>query len=297
MPIFEKPPLETLAPAKDRWTPVYMEHGRLEVDDSSVKWIAADGTVCRLPIATISAIILGPGTTITHAAVKSCSQCNCPVFWLGEDGLRFYAFGLTPNHTNSMARLHAACWAAPQKRNEVARRMFRHRFPDVETGGVTIKQLRGMEGRRVKRYYEELGREFGVTWKGRDYSPTNWNVADHINRALSAATASHYALTAAVCCSMGFIPQLGFIHQAGTLPFIYDAADLYKHETSWKAAFEAISINPKDDGTLVRRILKRNVEQTRMLKRMPEDLKALFDGFEEENEPDPHPLQPIVEED
>jgi hypothetical protein len=39
MPLLERPPLETLAPAKDRWTPLYLEHGRLEVDDSSVKWI------------------------------------------------------------------------------------------------------------------------------------------------------------------------------------------------------------------------------------------------------------------
>ena len=30
MPIFEKPPIETLAPARDRWTPIYLEHGRLE---------------------------------------------------------------------------------------------------------------------------------------------------------------------------------------------------------------------------------------------------------------------------
>ncbi len=292
MPVFERPPLDTLAPAKDRWTPLYLEHGRVEVDDASIKWIQGDGIVCGIPVATLSALILGPGTTVTHAAIKAAAQCNCPIFWLGEDGLRFYAFGITPNHDNSMARIHAATWAAPQKRNEVARRMFRFRFPDVETGGITIKQLRGMEGRRVKRLYGELGTQYGVTWKGRDYNPGNWKIADHINRALSAATASHYALTAAVCCSMGFIPQLGFVHQAGTLPFIYDAADLYKHETSWPAAFEAISIDPRDDGTLVRKIFKRNVEQTRMLKRMPDDLKALFEGFEEEREPAPHPLQP-----
>jgi CRISPR-associated protein Cas1 len=91
---------------------------------------------------------------------------------------------------------------------------------------------------------------------------------------------------------MGFIPQLGFVHQAGTLPFIYDTADLYKHETSWPAAFEAISIDPKDDGTLVRKILKRNVEQTRMLKRMPDDLVALFKDFVEVSPPEAHPLQP-----
>ena len=200
MPIFERPPLDTLAPAKDRWTPVYLEHGRVEVDDASIKWVGADGTLCPIPVATLSALILGPGTTVTHAAIKAAAQCNCPLFWLGEDGLRFYAFGITPNHDNSMARIHAASWAALQKRNEIARRMFRHRFPEVETVGITIKQLRGMEGRRVKRIYEELGLKYGVTWKGRDYNPSNWSIADSINRALSAATASHYALTAAVCC-------------------------------------------------------------------------------------------------
>jgi hypothetical protein len=48
VPIFEKLPLETLTTAKDRWTPIYLEHGRLEVDDSSIKWIGADGMVYRI---------------------------------------------------------------------------------------------------------------------------------------------------------------------------------------------------------------------------------------------------------
>ena len=295
MPLFERPPLDTLAPAKDRWTPVYLEHGRIEIDDAAIKWIDARGKVCPIPVATVSALILGPGTTVTHAAVKAAAQCNCPLFWLGEDGLRFYAFGITPNHDNSMARTHAAAWAAVRKRNEVARRMFRHRFPDTPDSGVNIDQLRGMEGKRVKRIYEELGKQYGVTWKGRNYSPSNWNMADGINRALSAATASHYALIAAVCCSMGFIPQLGFVHKSGTLPFVYDAADLYKHETSWPAAFEAHSIDPEDDGALVRKIFKRNVEQSRMLQRAPTELKALFDGLGAGPEPTAHPLQPKSE--
>jgi len=295
MPIFQRPPLDSLTPAKDRWTPIYLEHGRIEVDDAAIKWSDSQGKVYPIPVATVSALILGPGTTITHAAVKAAAQCNCPLLWLGEDGLRFYAFGITPNHDNSMARIHAETWSAPRKRSEVARRMFLHRFPDVPTSGVSIQQLRGMEGRRVKKIYGDLGQKFGVTWKGRNYSASNWNMADNINRAISAATASHYALIAAVCCSMGFIPQLGFVHKAGTLPFIYDAADLYKHETSWPAAFEAISIDPNDDGTLVRKILKRNVEQSRMLKKAPQQLKALFEDLSILQEPTRHPLQPKSE--
>ena len=276
MPIFEKPPLETLAPAKDRWTPLYLEHGRLEVDDSSAKWVSAEGLVYRIPIATISALILGPGTTSTHAAIKACADSNTPVFWMGEDGLRFYSYGIQPNHDNSMARIHAQAWGSRKRHEEIARRMFCFRFEDVEVSSSTIQQLRGMEGRRVKFSYERLGIEYGVTWKGRDYSTNNWSLADGINRALSAANASLYALTSAVCLSMGFIPQLGFVHDGGTLPFIYDIADLYKHETSWPAAFRAIKQNPNDDGTLARQFLKEFVEQARSLQRMTRDLTTLF---------------------
>jgi len=294
MPIFERPPLDTLAPAKDRWTPIYLEHGNLLIDDASVKWLSKAGTNIPIPIATVSSLILGPGTTISHAAIKTCAQCNCPIFWMGEDGMRFYAFGITPNHDNSMARIHATAWAATRQKSEIARRMFLQRFPEANVHGISIAQLRGMEGKRVKDLYATLGEQFGVSWKGRDYKTSNWNLADGINRALSTANASLYAITAAVTCSMGFIPQLGFVHQAGTLPFVYDAADLYKHETSWPAAFEAVATNPDDRGDLVREILKRNIEQTRLLKRMPKELKALFENLPGSGPKavSPHPLQP-----
>jgi hypothetical protein len=94
--------------------------------------------------------------------------------------------------------------------------------------------------------------EHGVTWKGRNYDRHNWDTADDINRALSAANASLYALCAAVIRSLGYVPSLGFVHDAGTLPFVHDVADLYKHLTSIPAAFLAVRQNPKDEGELVR---------------------------------------------
>jgi len=276
MPIFERSPLETLAPARDRWTPVYLEHGRLEVDDSSVKWISADGLLCRLPVATLSTILLGPGTTVTHAAMKACAEANTPICWTGEDSLRFYAFGLAPNHTNDMPRLHAAVWADKRRRTDIARRMFKMRFSEINVESKSIRELRGMEGLRVRMLYAQLSMEFGVTWKGRNYNKSNWELADNINRALSAANASLYAMCGAVVCSLGYLPSLGFIHDAGTLPFIYDVADLYKHLTSIPAAFQAIRENPSDDGELVRKLLKRRIEEARILHRMPKDLAILL---------------------
>jgi len=276
MPIFEKPPLETLTPAKDRWTPIYLEHGRLEVDDSSIKWIGANRLVYRLPVATLSAVLLGPGTTVTHAAMKACADSNTPVCWIGADGMRFYAFGITPNHTNDMPRKHAALWADKKKRTEIARRMFTLRFPGVDVQAHSVTELRGMEGLRVRAKYAELGQQHGVTWKGRDYDKSNWNIADGINRALSAANASLYAVCAAVCCSLGYLPSLGFVHDGGTLPFIYDVADLYKEITSMPAAFQAIRQNPDDKGDLTRQLLKERIEAEKLLQRMPKDLETLI---------------------
>ncbi len=278
MPIFERPPLDTLALARERWTPLYFEHGRLEVDDSSVKWIGADRTVLRIPVATVSAIMLGPGTTVTHAAMKACADCNTPVCWVGADGMRFYSFGITPTHDNSRARHQAAVHSVGRKREEVARRMFRLRFGDgVDVARHTVKTLRGMEGRRVKALYADMGARYGVTWKGRDYTPSNWSVSDTINRAISAANASLYALTAAIVCSMGYLPQLGFIHVAGTLPFVFDIADIYKPETTLEAAFETVSINPEAAEKDVVTRLKFYIEDRRLLQRVPRDIERLLD--------------------
>lgn len=279
MPIFERPPLETLTPARERWTPIYLEHGRIEVDDSSVKWIGADRTVFRLPVASLSVLMLGPGTTVTHAAMKACAECNTPVCWVGEEGLHFYAAGVNPTHDNERARRQAELACAPSKRDAVARRMFALRFGrDVPVEGVAVKELRGMEGRRVKTLYADLGAKYGVTWKGRNYNPNNWDLADGINRAVSAANAALYSLTTAVVCSLGYLPALGFIHTASMQAFVLDIADIYKPETSLVAAFETFGLNAQatEDDAIAR--LKFHIEDRRLLARMPGDIEKLLEG-------------------
>lgn len=278
MPIFEKLPKETLSPVKDRWTPIYLEHGRLEVDDSSVKWIGAEKTVLRIPIATVSALLLGPGTSVTHAAMKACADCNTPVCWVGSEGLRFYSFGATPTFNNNRARHQAAIHAIKSKREIVARRMFVMRFgTEIDVENHTIETLRGMEGKRIKALYAEMGSKYGVTWKGRNYNPTNWELADNINKAISAANAALYALTTAAVYSLGYIPQLGFIHTSGTLPFVFDIADIYKPQTSLPAAFESLSLNSKADEKQVITCLKNFIEETHLLRKIPDDIEQLLE--------------------
>ena len=276
MPIFEKPPLETLSPARERWTPIYLEHGRLEVDDSSVKWIGADRTIMRLPVATLSTILLGPGTTITHAAVKACADCNTPLCWVGEDGIKFYAFGISTTHDPENARKQAEAHASTKRRAEIARRMFLRRFPGEDVQGKTLQELRGMEGHRVRRLYQEMGVKYGVTWKGRNYDPSNWDISDEINQAVSAANAGLYALCMSVVCTMGYLPQLGFVHNRGSLPFVFDIADMYKPATTLDAAFSAVSQNRGAKTEQILELFKQKVEETRLMQRIPLDIEELM---------------------
>jgi len=277
VPIFERPPLETLTPARERWTPIYLEHGRVEVDDSSVKWIGADRTVWRIPVATVSALMLGPGTTVTHAAVKACAECNTPVTWVGADGMKFYASGVSTTHDTKNACRQAVIHASKKKREEVARRMFRMRFgDDVDVSKASISTLMGMEGKRVKALYAQLGAQYGVTWKGRKYDPNNWGLADNINRALSAANACLYALTTAIICSLGYLPQLGFIHSDNPRAFACDMADIYKPETTLTAAFQTLSVKPEAVEDDVVAALKLLIEERRILMRIPKDIETLL---------------------
>lgn len=188
----------------------------------------------------------------------------------------FYAFGITPNHDNSMPRKHALAWADKKKRAEIAWRMFSHRFPGVDVKSYSISELRGMEGTRVRSKYAELGQQYGVTWKGRNYDKSNWHLADNINRAISAANASLYAVCAAVVCPLGYLPSLGFVHDSGTLPFVYDIADLYKEITTLPAAFQTARQEPNDQGELVRYFLKGRIEEERLMQKIPGHLEELF---------------------
>ena len=51
-----------------------------------------------------------------------------------------------------------------------------------------------MEGIRVREAYKLASRRTGVAWKNRNYKTEEWDEADPINKALSAANAVLYSV-------------------------------------------------------------------------------------------------------
>ena len=228
---------ETLPQVKEKYPFLYLERGRLEIDDSSVKWIDSEGNVIRLPIATINCLLLGPGTSVTHEAVKVLGSANCGVCWVGEDSFMFYAAGLSPtaNTRNLLRQAHLA--AHPQKSLEVARRMLAKRFPGAEIQDKNLAELRGLEGLRVRQLYEKKAEQYGVGWKGRQYTPGKFELSDTTNQILTASNAALYAVLNSCILAMGYSPHIGFLHSGSPLPFTYDMADLYKDDLCIDLAF------------------------------------------------------------
>jgi len=228
---------ETLPQVKDKYPFLYLERGRLEIDDSSVKWIDAACNVIRLPIATVNCLLLGPGTSVTHEAVKVLGSANCGVCWVGEDSFMFYAAGLSPtaNTRNLLRQAHLA--THPEKSLEVVRRMLAKRFPDADLQDKNLAELRGMEGLRVRQLYEKKAEHYGVGWKGRQYTPGKFELGDMTNQLLTASNAALYALLNSCILAMGYSPHIGFLHSGSPLPFTYDIADLYKEDLCIDLAF------------------------------------------------------------
>lgn len=235
--LFIKIERNTLPQVQEKFPFIYLERGRLEIDDSSVKWIDSEGNLVRLPVAMLHTVLLGPGTSITHEAVKVMTAANCTVCWVGEDSLLFYAVGTTPTSNTRNLRHQAALSGNPKKRLEIARSMFSYRFPSEDVSSKSLQELMGMEGKRVKQVYEEMAVKYCVGWKGRSYVPGKFELSDTTNRILTASNAALYALITSAVYALGYSPHLGFIHSGSPLPFVYDLADLYKEHLCVDLAF------------------------------------------------------------
>ena len=240
--LFVKITRDLLPQAKDRFPFLYLERGRLEVDDSSVKWVDCSGEIIPIPVATISALLLGPGTSVTHDAVRTSTAANCALAWVGEDALIFYAAGILTTSDTKGIKKQIDLYANPQKRLEVARKMFSYRFPDADLAGKSLKEMMGMEGYRVRELYQEKAKEYQVGWKGRNFSPGSFEMSDITNKNLTTLCAHLYGVVASVVHSMGLSPHIGFIHSGSPLPFVYDLADLYKAKFCVDVAFKVTKL-------------------------------------------------------
>ena len=267
--------LRALSRYTDSLSYVYLEHAVVEQEQHSVAAFTPDGRI-TLPAANLSCLMLGPGTRITHAAIKVLAQCGALVAWTGHDGLQFYASGQGKTRLSQGIERQAKHWADPDLHLRVVRQMYELRFSERLPKQLTLQQIRGKEGVRVRDTYQRLAHEYGVTWHGRSYDRKSWQSADPVNKALSAANSALYAVVSAGLHSLGYSLSLGFIHTGKQLSFVYDIADLFKTETSIPAAFEAAARGKLQVESRARFLFRERASYERLQDRLVKAVAKLF---------------------
>lgn len=276
--IIIKATLADLPKIRDRYPFIYLEHGRMEIDDSSVKWISADREVFRLPAALISTILLGPGTSVTHEAIKVLATINTTVCWVGEDSLNFYAVGQSPTANSYNLKKQVAMASDPELSLSVARKMFLRRFTDVDVSSKSLSELMALEGKRVQKCYANLATKYFVAWGGRSYKPGEFALSDLTNKIITAGNAALYALVSSIVHALGLSPRIGFVHSGSPLPLVYDIADLYKEELVFDMAF-SLTVKMADEYNRYTALdeFKNRVIDMKLLEKCPADIISLLE--------------------
>lgn len=267
----------------DRLSFLYVEHAVVDRDANAVTIWQADG-VASVPAALLAALLLGPGTKITQAAVALLAGSGCSVAWTGEAGVRLYAGAVAASTSAGLLLRQAALVSGQRSRLQVARAMYGMRFPGEDLSRLTMQQLRGREGARVRACYRLHAEKTGMKWDGRRYDPSNWASGDPVNRCLSAANSALYGICHAAILHLGCSPGLGFIHTGHQLSFAYDVADLYKAEITIPAAFSVAVAGGGDFGGRARRAVRDAIIGTRLLPRIADDIRHLLGGAAEPEE-------------
>ena len=270
-------------PHADRHGLIWLDRGRLEVEDGCLRFVCAGGTLAagdyQIPHQSVSIILLGPGSSVTHDALRILAAHGCALAAIGTGGIRFYSAPPLLPDSSALARRQVMLWAEPSTRVGVARAMFAIRFGE-EVKARTLDMLRGMEGARLKRMYELTAQRYGVPWQGRRYDRNNPNAADIPNQAINHAASAVEAAAAIAVASTATIPQLGFVHEDSGQSFVLDIADLVRHDVMLPIAFSAAKQALRNPSESIDRLVRTRAAETfnkeQVVAKLIDHIKALI---------------------
>lgn len=275
-------------PHVDRHGLVWLSRGRLFVEDGTLHFVCTksaelDAGDYAIPYQRVSIILLGPGSTVSHDALRILARHGTLLAAVGEGGTKFYTAPPIGQGHSDIARVHARLWSNEKARIDVARRMYAWRFGRI-LPHRDIAVLRGIEGGRMKEVYRIEADRHRLPWEGRRYNRQNPEGADIPNQAINhAATFVESAADIAVA-AVGALPPLGFIHEDSSNAFTLDIADLYRAEVTIPLAFRAARQAMDDRNIDLERTLRyaaaTEFRRQKLISRMIDRVKELFDDHD-----------------
>jgi CRISPR-associated protein Cas1 len=276
-------------PHADRHGLLHLDRGELTVVDGCLRFkCAGGGQVERgsytIPHQAISLVLLGPGTMISHDALRLLARHGTGMAAVGDDGVRMYTAPPLLPDASALARRQVTLWSEPRRgRLLVARRMYARRL-GVIMPHRDISVLRGIEGARVRSLYGQLAAKYGVEWHGRRYDRSDPTATDDINQAINHAASAVEGAAAIAVTATATIPQLGFVHEDSGQSFVLDIADLFRDTVTLPCAFRAIDVVRKRNSDTIERVVRKltgaTMRRDAVIPSMIDAIKALFSEAE-----------------
>ena len=277
-------------PHADRHGLLWLSRGALTVRDGTLRFHRESSSTpdssleageYGIPFQSLSMILLGPGSTVSHDALRLMARHGTALVAVGEDGVRCYTAPPLMPDTSDIARRQMRAWGDPTgSRITIARKMYAMRLGEV-LPHQSLDALRGIEGARMKRTYQNLAKRYGVPWHGRRYDRSDPLTADIPNQAINHASVAVTTAAVIAVTALGAIPQLGFIHEHSGDAFALDVADLFRDTILLPAALKSAKAVIEDPTLDIERHTRRTTgEMLRtedVIPKMIDRIKSLFD--------------------
>jgi CRISP-associated protein Cas1 len=280
-------------PHADRHGLLWLGRGQLYVAAGTLRFrTAGDGDFERgdyaLPFQMVSCMLLQPGTSVSHDALRLLARHGTCLVCTGEDGVRFYASLPAGPDSSARARRQAQIWSAPDRRIQAVLQLYAWRLDEV-LPATDLDALRGIEGARMKETYRRVASQFGIEWHGRRYDRAAPSDADIANQAINHAASAVEGAALTAVAATGTLPQLGFIHEDSGNAFALDVADLFRDEILLPIAFGAARKVFRDKQGPVERVVRQLAGETfrreRVVSRMIDRIKELLDADDDRGDP------------
>lgn len=223
---------------EDRISYLYLEYATIRQDRTGVVAYSSEegeniAHTIQIPVAEIAVIVLGPGTSISHAAMTSCARAGATVIFGGGGGLTSYTVATPLTTSSKWAIAQARLVSNEARQRDAAKILYKKQFGLDDVDGMSIAVMRGMEGRAMRNLYRDLAKRYKVPGFHRDTT-----AKDNVNAGLNLANSILYGCAAAACAAIGVSPALGVIHRGDQRSLLFDLADTYKPSLSIPIVFK-----------------------------------------------------------
>lgn len=257
----------------DRLSFLHIDKAKVVQGRTGVIGLLENGSEVQIPGGSLCVLMLGPGVSITTPALRTLSNSGCVVIVSSAAGDGCYSTAVPLSSSGKWGCAQAILWANLDYRTKAARFLYSQRFGDVLDDDVTIAQMRGFEGQRMKHVYKEQAAAIGIDFWRRKVEDEPGTVNANLNLANNIL----YGVAACVCSALGLNPALGIIHQGASSAFLFDLADCFKASVSIPAAFKAHDDSNSSATTL--RLVRGAIRRQRVLKQMMEITLEMLEPY------------------